>query len=182
MHFHNIISSHEQDTSSYFNNTSHLVDLAAEFMAVKKELIERGLFDKINFQKGNSAKIFLAIEHKDQKITETSIMQVDQTLKPLDIKMLFAGEIDLLFNNINPQIEFNNQDETSYKIIILLKDKDSSDQSHFSFVEGHGKKNGGYCIFSGGQSQLSNNLQKHFCQLVNLPDTPQIDMNGNFII
>lgn len=161
--------------------------LATEFSSAKEELlIDRRLLDKLELKDGISAKIFLAVEHEGQHLTEAFIIpKIDQQLSQQQIEEQFIAQIDALFDKIQRNIKFNDQCKTKFNIVVFLRDQDLSKGPRFSNVDGeitvHKEECSGYGSSSSSRFVLTDGIQETQCESLNIPFTPQIDAQGDFI-
>jgi hypothetical protein len=163
--------------------------LETEFSSAKQELlIDRRMLGHGDLRNKTSAKIFLAIEHDNQTLTETLVIpKIDQQLSDKQIEEQFIAQIDVLFDKMRTSIKFNDHDKTTnFKILVLLKHSVTHrGQPIFSKVLAettvHGGKTSGIQFSSSSGFRLNYDLQEAYCDSMNLPFTPQIDAQGDFV-
>jgi hypothetical protein len=181
-----------QTNKNAFSDRQVSITLATEFSSAKQRILVEGrYFEKggsLNFENSASAKIFLIVDHQDQQVIETSIIQkIDEHLSHDLIEKDFIARIDLLFDKLQKNIQFNERFKTNFTFGVLLKDREVyQGQPHFSSLFGGGTIHQGKASnFSGDFLHkailLNDPDQQIFCEFINIPVTPQLDIHGNFI-
>jgi hypothetical protein len=166
--------------------------LTTEFSSAKQRILVEGrYFEKggsLNFENAVSAKIFLIVDHQDRQVVETEIFQkIDEHLSHDLIEKDFIARFDLLFDKLQKNIQFNERFKTNFTFGVLLKDREVyQGQPTFSSLFGGGTVHQGKASnFSGDylhKTMLLNDAnQQIFCEFINIPVTPQLDTQGNFI-
>ena len=165
------------------------VTLETEFASAKESLfIDRFILNEgnINLKSGTSAKVFLTIKHEGQNLTQTCIIsKIDQTLTHKQLEEEVIKQIDLLFEKIKPNLEFNKESKAEFRISILLKEISISPHSTYARLTAqitvNKEKISDFSISGSSKVGFGPALDKIFCESLDIPFVPQFDAQGELI-
>lgn len=155
------------------------VTVATEIECAKKEILARLALKDSDFDTAVAAKLLLTVQHGGKVFLKTVILtqavSKDQILKHLDI----------LVNDIQDEIVFDQTSKTKVAIGILAKGSDYKGLPMFSNkITAHATayqgetSNPGFTAFT---KILASAIQNSFCNVLGIQPTPQLDAQGNFI-